>query len=289
VTIPDAILQEIEPMLGRIRAAVPVGGGCVSDAARVDTDGGAVFVKYDVASPPGMFDAEAAGLHELRSASSPLRVPEVRGQGEGWLALEWLEVRPRTAATEGELGRGLAELHRTSAGRWGWHRAGFIGPLAQDNECSAGWGEFWVARRLEPQLRMARDAGAAVGDAAGWSRLFAALPAALSAAEEDGDSLLHGDLWSGNALACSDGRPALIDPAAYYGHREVDLAMAELFGGFDPGFNAGYAECWPLAPGYAEVRRGAYQLYYLLVHVNLFGGGYAARTRGVLDQTLRGL
>lgn len=289
MTISKTIRDEVEPVLGRVREAVPLGGGCVSDALRVETDGGAVFLKYDGGAPAGMFEVEAAGLRELATARSPLRVPEVLGHSERWLALEWLDPRPRTPDIDASLGRGLAELHRASSGGWGWHRPGFIGPLSQDNERSGDWPDFWISRRLEPQLRRARDAGARVGEHAEWSRLFAALPVALSAAEEDGDSLLHGDLWSGNALVCSDGTPAVIDPAVYYGHREVDLAMADLFGGFDAGFHVAYSESWPLAPGYVEVRRGAYQLYYLLVHVNLFGGGYAGRTRGVLDQVLRGL
>lgn len=289
MTIPETIRDEVEPVLGRIHDAAPLGGGCVSDALRVETDGGAVFVKYDADAPAGMFEVEAAGLRELATARSSLRVPEVLGHSERWLALAWLDARPRTPAIDASLGRGLAELHRVSSGGWGWHRPGFIGPLCQDNERSGDWADFWISRRLEPQLRSAREAGARVGENAEWSRLFAALPVALSTAGQDGDSLLHGDLWSGNALACSDGAPAVIDPAVYYGHREVDLAMADLFGGFDAGFQVAYSESWPLAPGYAEVRRGTYQLYYLLVHVNLFGGGYAGRTRGVLDQVLRGL
>lgn len=287
--IPQAVRAELEPLLGRVRGAVAVGGGCMSDAARVTGEHGDAFLKHDAAAPPEMFAAEAEGLRELRDAGSGLRVPAVVGCGEGWLALEWLETGPATAASEEALGRGLAELHGRSSGGWGWRRSGFIGTLPQDNQRSADWPGFWISRRLEPQLRVARDAGAEVGGEADWSRLFAALPAALAVAGEEGDSLLHGDLWSGNALTTSRGEPALIDPAVYYGHREVDLAMADLFGGFGSRFRTAYEEALPLAPGYEEVRRGTYQLYYLLVHVNLFGGGYAARTREVLVQVLRGL
>lgn len=287
--IPQAVRDELEPVVGRVRDAAPVGGGCVSDAARVTADFGIAFVKHDLASPPGMFATEAEGLRELSGAGSALKVPEVLGWGERWLALEWLETAPKAERSDEALGRGLAELHRAGSGAWGWRRSGFIGPLPQDNEAAGDWSAFWISRRLEPQLRMARDAGADVGGESEWSRLFAALPGALVVAEEEGDSLLHGDLWSGNVIFTSEGDPALVDPAVYYGHREVDLAMADLFGGFAPPFRAAYEEVRPLAPGYDEIRRGTYQLYYLLVHVNLFGGGYAARTRGVLDQVLRGL
>ncbi|HEX2092388.1 MAG TPA: fructosamine kinase family protein, partial [Longimicrobiaceae bacterium] len=163
----------------------------------------------------------------------------------------------------------------------------FIGPLPQPNAPAAGWAEFWRDRRLEPQLRRARDAGHSPGPPADWERLFARLPGLLAPAERDGSSLLHGDLWSGNVVAGAGGEPWLVDPAAYRGHREVDLAMAGLFGGFSARFHAAYAEAWPLLPGYPEGRRAVYQLYYLLVHVVLFGGGYVERTRAALREALR--
>src|SRR6185503_10430312 len=146
---------------------------------------------------------------------------------------------------------------------------------------------LWATRRLRPQLEMARARGREPATAAEWERLFARLPELLAPAEEDGPSLLHGDLWGGNLLSAA-GEPALIDPAAYRGHREADLAMAELFGGFDAGFHAAYQEAWPLLPGYREARRAIYQLYYLLVHVNLFGGGYGAQTAATLRRALAG-
>jgi fructosamine-3-kinase len=171
-------------------------------------------------------------------------------------------------------------------GGWGWGSANYIGALPQDNTSAATWADFWRARRLEPQLRMARDRGRMPATRAAWDRLFAALPGVLAAAEADGPSLVHGDLWSGNVLCTAGGEPALVDPAVYRGHREVDLAMAELFGGFDREFHAAYREARPLADGYDGVRRPIYQLYYLLVHVNLFGGGSVARTEAVLRTAL---
>lgn len=287
MNLPADIRQAVEPVLGVVGDAVAVTGGCVSESVRVTTGAGTVFLKYDRQAPAGLFEVEAEGLRELRAAATSLRVPEVIGWGDHWLALEWLDASAPGVAADERLGSGLAELHRTRSGHWGWHRQGFIGPLPQDNTPCPRWSEFWVARRLEPQLRRSRDAGAAAGADKDWSRLFDAIPAALRAAEAEGASLLHGDLWSGNMIVTAAGEVTLVDPAVYHGHREVDLAMADLFGGFGASFLAAYHAAWPLSPGYGEVRRGIYQLYYLLVHVNLFGGGYAERTRRVLQDVLR--
>ena len=174
-----------------------------------------------------------------------------------------------------------------SDGGWGWARANFIGSLPQDNRPAATWAGFWAERRFRPQLEMARAAGREAGPSTEWEMLFDRLPELLAPAEDDRPSLLHGDLWGGNVHSAA-GEPALIDPAVYRGHREADLAMAELFGGFDARFHAAYAEAWPLLPGYREARRAIYQLYYLLVHVNLFGGGYGARTAATLRRALGG-
>lgn len=201
--------------------------------------------------------------------------------------MEWIEPARRGAGFGERLGHGLAAMHRSGrADGWGWAEDNFIGPLPQANGRTASWAELWRARRLEPQLDLARRAGRMPGRAADWDRLMDRLPDLLAPAEADGPSLLHGDLWGGNVLAAARG-PALIDPAVYRGHREADLAMTELFGGFGAGFRAAYEEAWPLGPGY-PARRAVYQLWYLLIHVNLFGGGYGARTEGVLREALAG-
>ncbi|HEX5725290.1 MAG TPA: fructosamine kinase family protein, partial [Longimicrobiaceae bacterium] len=247
-------------------------------------------LKYNLRAPAGFFAAEAEGLGALRAAAGDgLRVPAVLALGDEtpWIALEWLEPAPRAPGFSERLGRGLARLHRPDGGGWGWGADNFIGPLPQPNEPAASWAEFWRARRLEPQLRRAHDVGRRPGSAREWERLFAALDGLLAPAGEDGPSLLHGDLWSGNVLATTAG-PALVDPAVYRGHREVDLAMAELFGGFDAAFHAAYAEAAPLRPGYREARRGVYQLYPLLVHAVLFGGGYVAQAAETLRRVPAG-
>lgn len=264
-----------------MRGAAPVGGGSINHAARVELAAGPVFVKYSDRAPPGSFAAEAEGLRALAEAGSGLVVPRVFAVADTFLAMEWLEPAGETAASAERLGRGVALLHRASAATWGWEADNFIATLPQPNAPAASWAEFWRARRLQPRLELARAAGRAPGSEGEWERLWDRLPALLAPADRDGPSLLHGDLWSGNALSTTAG-PALVDPAVYHGHREVDLAMTELFGGFGARFHDAYAEAWPLLPGYGEERRAVYQLFPLLVHVNLFGGGYVARTAEVL-------
>jgi fructosamine-3-kinase len=289
--IPESLRRSLEVRLGSVGEAHTVGGGSINHAARVDGPNGPFFVKYSDDAPPRIFAAEARGLEALAAAGSGLVVPRVLAVCDdpepgtpAWLALEWLEPAPRPAEFEERLGRGLAALHRTG-GAWGWHENNFIGSLAQENAPCGSWADFWWARRLEPQLRRARAAGRLPGRERDWERLHRSLPRLLAPAEADGPSLLHGDLWSGNAVASERG-PALVDPAVYRGHREVDLAMTELFGGFGADFYAAYEEAWPLRPGYREERRGVYQLYFLLVHVNLFGGGYVPQTAAVLQRSV---
>jgi protein-ribulosamine 3-kinase len=323
--LPARLRASVEARLGPVRRAEPVGGGCINHAARLDTAAGPVFLKHNAAAPPGLFAAEADGLRALRAAAAGhLRVPEVlavhdvesgaRGSDDSdsgdsalgdrssdasdsddgapaWIALEWLDPAPRARDFSERLGRGLAHLHHARPnGRWGWERANFIGSLPQSNDPpssdpSTTWAGFWRDRRLAPQLDLARASGRLPASEREWERLFDRLPDLLSAGDDDGPSLVHGDLWSGNVVSAA-GEPGIVDPAVYRGHREVDLAMAELFGGFDAPFFAAYREAWPQAPGYREVRRGVYQFYYLLVHVNLFGGGYGAQTASTLRQVL---
>lgn len=269
----------------------PVGGGCINDSVRLETTGGeSYFLKWN-ADRPGLFSAEADGLRALQGATV-LRVPEVAGVGTGedgspgWLLLEFIS-EGRTGPAYGEtLGRGLARLHRTSGESWGWDEDNYIGSLRQTNGPRGTWSEYWIEERLRPQLQRARRGGLLEGDERNWNRLFARMDDLVGPAEDEGPSLLHGDLWSGNVYPGPEGQPVLIDPAVYRGHREVDLAMTELFGGFPEAFYDAYDEAWPLATGYARTRRHLYQLYPLLVHVNLFGSGYAERTRRALERTL---
>ena len=266
-----------------------MGGGCINQGVQLRTSSGPYFLKWNRDADRHFFDAEADGLAALAGAGA-VRTPEVAARSSPdeavpWLLLGWIEPgRPRRGGWSC-LGRQLAALHRgvgtPSGGRpsqYGWHADNMIGSLPQANGRTRSWPEFWSRRRLRPLARDLRSAGAlsarqaAVVDAAADSMADLAGPAA----DADGPSLLHGDLWSGNVLFDAAGEPVLIDPAVYVGHREVDLAMARLFGGFAPAFYRAYEEAWPLRPGH-EARRSAYQLYPLLVHARLFGGGYANR------------
>ncbi|MFW5951237.1 MAG: fructosamine kinase family protein [Gemmatimonadota bacterium] len=295
MTLPGEVRRSVEAALaaasGRgatIDRLRPVGGGCISPTARIELDtGDAFFLKWGQAGlPTGLLAAEARGLRQLRQADA-VRVPEVIGSGDdgpGWLLLEWLEPGAATRDAWARLGRELAELHGHRAPAFGADEPNYIGALPQANGRLEDWASFWRDRRLEPQLAQAESAGLAdPGERRRFDALYERLPELLGPAGEDGPSLLHGDLWDGNVHMMADGTPALIDPSVYHGHREVDLAMAELFGGFGAGFREAYEERWPLLPGYAPVRRAVYQLYYLLVHVNLFGRSYLSGTRRALD------
>jgi fructosamine-3-kinase len=277
-------LSELESRPVRITADRGVGGGCVSPAARVETDGGThCFVKWGEPGriPADLFVEEARSLSALNDAGA-VRVPRVKAVGPAWLLLEWLEPGVPSESAWAELGRALATLHRVQAGEFGWASDNCIGPLRQFNGAMRTWPAFWFERRLAPQWEQA-CAGEwfDAADRRAFERMTDRLDELLAAGDTDGASLLHGDLWSGNAHAMNDGI-ALIDPSSYHGHREVDLAMTELFGGFDARFHAAYTEAFPLEPGYREARRDIYQLYYLLVHVNLFGAGFVTGTRKVL-------
>jgi fructosamine-3-kinase len=294
VIVPAQVVGPVEAALAertgrpaRIADAARVGGGCVSPVARVETgEGDTFFLKWGAVettqdAPPGMLASEADALKALGAARS-VRVPEViavedGGPGAPWLLLEWLEPGPPRPGTWRDLGAGLAALHRNLAESFGWSGDNFIGPLHQENTSAANWPEFWRTRRLEPQLRSAVDAGHLAGEQARFDRLFNDLDELLEDVSEA--SLLHGDLWNGNVHILHDGTPALVDPSVYHGHREVDLAMSELFGGFGREFYEAYEDAWPVEAAYQERRRAVYQLYYLLVHVNLFGGSYVASVR----------
>jgi fructosamine-3-kinase len=263
----------------------PVRGGCINAAWRVAASERTCFVKIGAAQSRDMFDAEAAGLAAL-ARTGALRVPQVICAGANseasWLVLEFIELG---AGIDGRaLGRGLAALHRVTAAQFGWHRDNTIGATAQPNAWSGDWIEFWRARRLDFQLALAARNGAprsllAKGErlSGGFSSLFCGCQVV--------PSLLHGDLWSGNVGADPAGVPVIFDPAVYYGHREADVAMTELFGGFDASFHAAYKDALPLDAGY-RTRKHLYNLYHVLNHYNLFGGGYARQAEDLIERLL---
>lgn len=285
--LPDAIRSEVEAVLNRrILDVRAVGGGCISHALRLEAEGGSYFLKWgEEPEAAAMFAAEAFSLGQL-AACGAVQVPGVIGAGQRWLLLEWLEPERASDAGWTSLGARLAALHGSRGDRFGWAQDNFIGSLPQSNERTDGWAGFWRQHRLEPQLERARGSGLlSRSDAERFEELFARLPELLAAGQAEGASLLHGDLWSGNVHATGESF-ALIDPSCYYGHREVDLAMAALFGGLPRPFWREYERAAPLECERFQSRRAAYQLYYLLVHVNLFGAGYVGGTRSALTEAL---
>jgi protein-ribulosamine 3-kinase len=294
VALPGGVAEAVRRALeerglgGRIERVSAVAGGCINNGARLDTDRGAsFFLKWNAAAPAAMFAAEADGLRAL-AARGALRVPVPitwSGDSEGdpetsWLLMEYVLPGRASARARERLGAGLAAIHAADAPlfqgaagpAFGWHRDNWIGSLPQANGPSSSWGDFWREQRLGPQLERAR-AGGYLADPA-LDRVLELTAEAL--ADVVRPELLHGDLWGGNWFATTADEPVLIDPAVYLGHGEVDLAMSQLFGGFGPRFYDAYRGVRGIADAYEAYRRDLYQLYYLLVHVNLFGGSYEA-------------
>jgi protein-ribulosamine 3-kinase len=261
------------------------GGGCINRALVLEGGGRSYFVKCNDAARLSMFEAELAGLRELAAAAA-VRVPQPVcagvACGSAYLVLEYLEL-DRTGAAMETLGYQLARLHRHTAEVFGWARNNTIGSTPQDNTPAVDWVEFWRERRLGFQLRLAAAAGGSALRRKG-EKLLAVLDH-FFVDYRPVPSLLHGDLWSGNAAALPDGQPVIFDPAVYYGDRETDIAMTELFGGFGTPFYDAYRETWPLDPGYST-RRTLYNLYHVLNHLNLFGGGYGAQAERMIDSLL---
>lgn len=268
-----------------LTASGALGGGSINAAFRLDTSAGRFFVKLNREDAAGMFAAEAAGLEALAAAGA-LRVPRpiVHGVADGraWLVLEHLELNGPAAPAR--FGEALAGLHRQTAGSFGWTRDNTIGSTPQRNVQHPEWVDFWRECRLAPQLRLAEEDGAPRGLLAGGTRLLEALPAFFDGYRPT-PSLLHGDLWSGNWGYGPDGEPAIFDPAVYYGDREADIAMTELFGTPGADFYEAYDAVWPRDPGY-RVRRTLYNLYHILNHHHLFGGGYGSQAERMISGLL---
>ncbi|MBL7983816.1 MAG: fructosamine kinase family protein [Flavobacteriales bacterium] len=290
--LPTALLdqlgQDLERHTGKpvdIQDAVAVGGGSINDCYRLDTDAGSFFVKVDPgAAHPRMFEAEADGLRRLR-ATGTIRIPDVIAVGEAsnssFLLLEHFEQGTKGPAFWEDLGHSLARMHGHTSASFGLDRDNYIGSLRQSNTACAAWADFFITQRLEPQVKTACDRDRlGAGDALRFEQLYAQVPSLFPA---EPPALLHGDLWNGNFLCDASGLPVLIDPAVYYGHREMDIAMTLLFGGFDDAFYDAYNSAWPLETGWRE-RVDLCNLYPLMVHVNLFGGRYVEQVRSILQR-----
>jgi fructosamine-3-kinase len=279
--IPQSLLPVFEKATGApIINAIRVGGGSINETARIETANGIYFVKWNSATKyPGMFEAEAKGLG-LLAGNSGFVIPQVIEQGTteniSFLLLEFLEPGYTNWKTAGKT---LAKMHRHTSSAFGLDHHNYIGSLVQRNTEHATWRDFFSNERILPQVKLAVGQQRLDKNDLAAAERFCARIGELFPSEKP--ALLHGDLWTGNFLFTAKG-PSIYDPAVYYGHREMDLAMTKLFGGFDAEFYAAYHEEFPLEKSW-EKRTRYCNLYPLLVHVNLFGGGYANEARSILS------
>ncbi len=286
----ETVARAIAAQLGVECAPEPesgVTGGSIHRSYRWRCGDAPLFVKVADRGGAAGLEAEAAGLLALAGARA-VRVPSVLARGiagrSAFLALEWIESRPAGRAAEHRLGEQLAAQHRVTAPRFGFADDNLIGRTRQPNGWLEDWAEFFRERRLRPQLALAVQNGFAERLEKPGARLLEAVDGLL-AGHRPQASLLHGDLWAGNWLADERDEPVIFDPAVYYGDRETDLAMTRLFGGFGRAFYDAYQEAAPLPAGHA-VRAELYNLYHVLNHVNLFGGGYVGQARASMDRLL---
>ncbi|MEG3435574.1 fructosamine kinase family protein [Pannus brasiliensis CCIBt3594] len=262
-----------------------ISGGCINQGYSVMGHGSIYFVKINDAARGSMFEAEALGLEQMYRTRT-IRVPRPVAWGtadrSSYLVMEWLEFGGGNHQSWEKMGANLARLHRVDIGdRFGWERDNTIGSTPQINTLTDKWADFFAEYRIGYQLRLAERRGA---NLPGEDLVLPAVREMLGS-HHPRPSLVHGDLWSGNAAITNDGEPVILDPATYWGDREVDIAMTELFGGFPAAFYRGYNEIFPLDAGYQQ-RKTLYNLYHILNHFNLFGGGYASQANRMLQQIL---
>ncbi|MFD0793752.1 fructosamine kinase family protein [Mucilaginibacter litoreus] len=279
--ISTAILTYINGVLNdEITSQTPVDGGDINAVYCIETKSAQYLLKLNSAKRfPDMFKYEAEGLEAIMQTAT-IKVPNVIAQADvnedSFLLMEWIEAGVKNAAAIELLGQKLALLHRHQSKHFGFQSNNYIGSLNQSNKQHSSWSNFFIEERLEPLLKLAIENNKLQADD---SRKFDVLFLKLSDLfDEEAPSLIHGDLWSGNYIIDKSGEPWLIDPAVYYGHREMDIAMSALFGGFGNGFYNAYNEAYPLAQGWQK-RIDLWNLYPLLVHVNLFGGSYVLQLK----------
>lgn len=289
----ESLLTESTGEKIEIKPGVPISGGCINSAMTIYTNvGDTFFLKYNINESPKMFEAEAKGLIELAKPGVIL-IPKVIAYSENnskdipFILMEYLPSTAKSKQYYEEFGRQFAELHKFTQDRFGFDEDNFIGSTPQKNDWMDNWVDFYREKRLGFQIQLAKDNNYWNNELDTlWDSVSSQLDGLIGKTNEAA-SLLHGDLWSGNYIVGPNGEPCIIDPAVYYGHREADLAMTELFGGFHPNFYASYNETYPLEPGYKE-RSKLYQLYHLINHLNLFGTGYLGQVQSILKYFAKG-
>jgi len=284
------IVSDIEQATGNqlgSYSTTSVGGGCINTAYKLESANNSYFVKLNQAHLLDMFSAEAQGLIEFEQLNC-VRVPKVVCYGvtdsHSYLALEYIELSGLRGNSGKTLGAQLAQLHQHQQPYYGWHRDNTIGSTPQFNARHHDWISFWQQQRLAKQLAIAASNGYRGSLQDKGAKLLDNIAAFFSGYSPDA-VLLHGDLWGGNAAADDSGNPVIFDPACYYGDRETDIAMTELFGGFGGDFYQSYQAHYPLDAGY-KTRKTLYNLYHIINHVNLFGSGYLGQAESMIDQLL---
>jgi len=262
-----------------------VSGGCINQGYKLTGNEQTYFVKINHPSQVEMFVSEALGLKQML-ATQTILVPKPICWGmtdkHSYIVLEWLEFGRGNSNSWEEMGRKLAAMHQVgSASQFGWEQNNTIGSTPQINTWTSNWADFFAEYRIGYQLHLAKRRGGNFPD----SEQVVTAVRTILAARNPQPSLVHGDLWSGNAAVTTSGEPVILDPATYYGDREVDLAMTELFGGFPASFYRGYNEVWSLDEGYQQ-RKNLYNLYHILNHFNLFGGGYGNQAKHMIEQIM---
>jgi fructosamine-3-kinase len=296
-TTQDTIMAQFASIISDIEAATghslqqaditSIGGGCINSAFRLDNGKERFFIKVNSPNLGAMFEAEAHGLQEMKATDS-VRIPDVISygvaDGHSYLALEYVPLGSLRGQASALLGKQLAQMHKVKQPYFGWHRDNTIGSTPQINNRHHNWLEFWQQERLGQQLQFAASNGFGGRLQNQGEKLVQNLSKLLDGYSPQ-PALLHGDLWGGNAAADDRGNPVIFDPACYYGDREADLAMTELFGGFGHDFFAAYDAEYPVDSGY-QTRKTLYNLYHILNHLNLFGGGYLGQAESMIDRLL---
>ena len=267
----------------------PVSGGCINQAYMMSCrDGSDFFVKLNDANAQAMFDAELSGLQTMHDSHS-IRVPQAYCSGSNkrhaYIVMQALKLGHATDASMRKFGESLAAMHRCTEqqGRFGWDRDNTIGSTEQKNRWHNDWVSFWRDNRLGFQLKLAADNGYRGQLQQDGEKLLTLLPALFNGSPAP--SMLHGDLWSGNYAVCDDGEAVIFDPAFYYGDRESDIAMTELFGGFPANFYAAYNDSFPLPEEYS-IRKTLYNSYHIINHLNLFGSSYLRQAESMMQRLL---